>query len=378
MNKIMKEDFRCKVLWVEDDNSIYDGYQSIADTKGIELDIATCWDEAERKLKDNFSEYSAIILDAYCKISKESKPSVSFSGEAVNGLYLLFGKKSEFIPWYVLSAGTMENFGNTMDFVNTQQRKQFEEDWGKMCYMKDRYKDVEDLFNNICKNATNKTINKVLFRHADVFKWVGKGKIIDSEDARICMRDMLSTVYNSTDSYDSKENKIREMLEYIVRSAHNYNLIPEYFVSDFKVENLRNSIDFLCGYDVKNGNGYIRFGKRGLAYRGQTKYVKDEDGKSNIEGEKCDSVFCIDAYGSYSAEGSLLNNLLNFSNPEHHTSVANEEIETERISVKKEDLFFGHVLHLCHIIKYFGEYVKIHKDKERNKEMIIEHSGHYK
>ena len=66
----MREETFYKVLWVEDDLSIIQGYQIIAESKDIELDVATNWEEAEEKLRINFKEYSAIILDAQCKIKK--------------------------------------------------------------------------------------------------------------------------------------------------------------------------------------------------------------------------------------------------------------------------------------------------------------------
>ena len=69
----MREDTFYKVLWVEDDLSIIESYQITAEAKDIELDVATNWEEAEKKLRINFNEYSAIILDAQCKIKKDDK-----------------------------------------------------------------------------------------------------------------------------------------------------------------------------------------------------------------------------------------------------------------------------------------------------------------
>ena len=45
-----------KVLWVEDNNSIIDGFQLVADDYDIELDVANNWEKAEEKLKANFNE----------------------------------------------------------------------------------------------------------------------------------------------------------------------------------------------------------------------------------------------------------------------------------------------------------------------------------
>lgn len=59
-----------KVLWVEDDLSIIKGYLISAGECGIDLDVANNWEDAEEKLRVNFKEYSAIILDAQCKLKK--------------------------------------------------------------------------------------------------------------------------------------------------------------------------------------------------------------------------------------------------------------------------------------------------------------------
>ena len=77
----MREETFYKVLWVEDDLSIIQGYQIIAESKDIELDVATNWEEAEEKLRINFKEYSAIILDAQCKIKKWCVNTYLIGGE---------------------------------------------------------------------------------------------------------------------------------------------------------------------------------------------------------------------------------------------------------------------------------------------------------
>ena len=101
----MREEMFYKVLWVEDDLSIIRGYQITAESKDIELDVATNWEEAEEKLRINFNEYSAIILDAQCKIKKaDTVASKLFLGHVSVRISRIFGEKHKFIPWYVLSA----------------------------------------------------------------------------------------------------------------------------------------------------------------------------------------------------------------------------------------------------------------------------------
>ena len=67
-----------KVLWVEDNNSIIDGFQLVADDYDIELDVANNWEKAEEKLKANFNEYTAIILDADCRVKEADSVTSNF------------------------------------------------------------------------------------------------------------------------------------------------------------------------------------------------------------------------------------------------------------------------------------------------------------
>ena len=57
----MADNITYKVLWVDDDPSIVEGYQNTADEYFIELDHSPNWEDAERKLMISFNEYSAIM-----------------------------------------------------------------------------------------------------------------------------------------------------------------------------------------------------------------------------------------------------------------------------------------------------------------------------
>lgn len=73
----MIDQINYKVLWVDDDESIIDAYATLAEVNyNLSLDVAPDWETAEEKLRVHFREYSAIILDANCKLNKsDSKPS---------------------------------------------------------------------------------------------------------------------------------------------------------------------------------------------------------------------------------------------------------------------------------------------------------------
>ena len=200
----MREETFYKVLWVEDDLSIIQGYQIIAESKDIELDVATNWEEAEEKLRINFKEYSAIILDAQCKIKKaDTVASKLFLGHVSVRLSRIFGEKHKFIPWYVLSAGTMDDFSIVLELIYTEERQNFDSLWGPMKYIKAKDEEIdgkkvaqeEILFDNIRRVASSTGINTVLFRHSDVFKYLGEGRVFGYIKARTYMLKMLSALY---------------------------------------------------------------------------------------------------------------------------------------------------------------------------------------
>ena len=99
-----------KVLWVDDDKDIVKGTQLDAEEYGIQLDHYSNWEEAEIALKSNFKEYTAIILDANCQIKPNEPIKEWFITTVLPSLTGMFGENKRYIPWYILSAGTMDNF----------------------------------------------------------------------------------------------------------------------------------------------------------------------------------------------------------------------------------------------------------------------------
>ena len=342
-----------KVLWVEDNNTIIDGFQLVADDYDIELDVANNWEKAEEKLKVNFNEYTAIILDADCKVKEtDSVTSNFFLGHASTRLSRICGEKHKFIPWYVLSAGTMDMFDTVLALINTDERKEFEDDWGQMRYLKhgedkDGIRYVDKLFANIKRVAENTSINTVLFRHSDVFKYVGQNKVIGYTKARAYLLKMLSALYYPEENlnYEYEGNPLRKIVEYLFRSANKYGLLPnDCFDSNGHIV-LLDSSRFMGGlttkaYDGKTHKYNIRWGEAG-------------EGKDGAGG---DSIFTNEI-------AMFVKNILNFSSSDSHT----EEDEPYTIDETKKEIFFGYVMQLCHVIKWYGEYVKQNPNVEANK-----------
>ena len=120
-----------KVLWVDDLNydenneltDFYEGWQLKAGKYNIELIPFDNWEEAESSLRKDFDDYSAIILDANCKIHKNDTEQEEFITAVLPSLTNIFGEKRRVLPWYLLSAGTMANFGTIVNGARYQHSK---------------------------------------------------------------------------------------------------------------------------------------------------------------------------------------------------------------------------------------------------------------
>ncbi len=341
----MIEQINYKVLWVDDDESIIDAYATLAETSyNLSLDVAPDWETAEEKLRVHFREYSAIILDANCKLKRtDSKPSEFFLGQASARLSQIFGEKHEFIPWYVLSAGTMSQFNTVLSLINTEERQSMEFVWGRLLYRKDSSgEDSSDaLFEKILEVASDKTINKVLLRHADVFKYLGEDNIINHVQARNYMLKMLSALYNPEENlnFEYEGNPLRKVLEYVFRTALDYGLIPEVCKNDEKSISPQLASRFMSGMNVR-----IPSDKCNTSVR----YGKEEDAPAIFPKEMSTIVW----------------NLIQFSNEASHTS--EKTTASYFINYADKEIFFGYTLLLCNFIKWFGNYVEQHPNKEEN------------
>ena len=125
-----------KVLWVEDEDIFVRPLKIKSKIRyGLELDRYTNWQEAQEALEKDFDSYSAIILDAYCKPDPSSREKVYFLQIALSKLEGVFGRKQQYIPWYVFSGQIMKEGMAGFFEAALYSRKQFIE-WGEMLYDK--------------------------------------------------------------------------------------------------------------------------------------------------------------------------------------------------------------------------------------------------
>lgn len=352
----MANNITYKVLWIDDqvafDPDFVEGYQIKAEAYDIDLCPVSNWQDARKLLYDNSEDYSAIIFDAECKMNAENPEECGFINKVLNDLNKFFGKKQIDIPWYILSAGTMDGFESVMN-VAQYSHAEYDEEWGNMVYSKtapsQEANSRDKLFENIQKVASGQTVNKVLFRYQETFQYMGEGKLIDKE-ARSIMLKMLSQLHYPEENprFEYQGNPLRKILEHLFRAAHKIGLLPDDCFDNRGQLNLLDANRYMSGLEMNHVK--LRYGQ-----------IYDKEKKQDV-----DTIF--PKYMGYITKA-----ILNFSSANSHTSEENEYTINDKdliIDESEKELFFGYVLQLCHVIKFFGHFVETHNNKEENLKMI--------
>lgn len=335
-----------KVLWVDDQEEIVDGYKFQAGLRNIELIHRSDWASAKSVLDKNFDELTAIILDAHCKLDAKSSAYEFFLGQAISDLQITFGKKQKLIPWYVLSNGTMSNFDSVIGMINSSQRQELEHEWGKVLYIKDQItkdKHNNELFNNIRNVGDTNENNLILARHSECFKYVGIDKLIGGDARKILLKALSAHYYPESNlGYEFAGNPLRKVVEYMFRGALNYGFVTDKLLDDGKIR-IWDTMQYLCGMDTNLG---VRYGKKGI----------------NKDYSDYESVLPTSCY-------NLFKGLLNFVNVDSHTTDEDDE-NPFKINADTQSLFFGYLFQLLYLITYFGKFIESHQDIEANKAMV--------
>lgn len=339
-----------KVLWVEDELDTAISFSAFAEMQGVQLEVASNWERAEQLLRLHFREYSAIILDANCKLKESDtigKPN--FLGLASVRLARIFGEKHELIPWYVLSAGTMTDFDTILELIYSDERRSLDAHWGRMLYRKDIAQEAQILIDQIKQVAECKAINKVLSRHAEVFKYLDNGELsIAYPQARSYMLKMLSVLYNPEENrnFEYESNPLRKVLECLFHTAHRLGLLPDACFDRRGHINLLDASRFLSGMNTEfrgQGNSIcLRYGTAG----------EEKDGRGG------DAVFPPQT-------ADFVRALLNYSNAGSHA----DGDAPYYVDEHQRELFLACVLLLAHVITVFGRFIEEHPDKEQNEAM---------
>ncbi len=326
------EELVYKVLWVDDEPQNVDGLRINASKRNIQSLSYDNWEEAFEVLQHEWPEITAIILDANCRLYKsDTGPNQNFLSKVFAQLNQFFGNIHRYIPWYVLSEGTMDNYSIIMDYVRESHNSK---EWGKSDFKKAEIlaKDNE-LFDNICSLGKKQSNNIVLYRHREVFKYLGAESLI-SNDARKIMLKALAVLYYPDENinYEFAGNPLRKVLEYMFRSANKQGLLPDEFFDKNGNPVLWDSMQYMSGLEPSN----IKF-------------------RYGAEGE---AIFP-------KRQNHLMLNILNFVNEDSHTS--KDDDAPYIIDKESQDLFFGFLFQLLHVIKFYGQFVEAHPDVVANK-----------
>ena len=195
----------------------------------------------------------------------------------------------------------------------------------------------------IFEEVGHKTDDMIKKRHADAFKYMGEGRLLDKKTETI-MLDVLNVMYNPERNQRFKDyigNPIRQVIEALFFAAHDKGLLPDECFDEIRKAKddekkviLLDCSRYMAGIDTKC---HKRFGEKG------------KDGKGG------DSIFPDD-------EATLLRGCINICNESSHFNPKKEKT--------CDEAYLGCALNLCHIISFFGRYVEAHPDVEANKSKI--------
>lgn len=344
----MKNDDVMKVLWVDNDPSIVEGTQQRAEQYNIDLPCFPNWEKAEAELKEHFNEFSAIILDANCEFDSESVEDKTFLAYVMPRIAKIFGEMHSEMPWYVLSAGTMDEFDLVLQMVNTSDRKKHNDDWGKLLYFKDkRYDDgstdLDLLFQNIRKSNESSYTTKIRSLYPDVFHTIeDKQTMLDKEIESILIPVLKALHFpESVRETTSLSNftQLRQVIEYLFRACNQTGLLPDECVLNGKI-NIQESLRYLAGENTKHLG--VRYGSY----------------------EQGDHLFP-------DIVSDNLQQILNTANACTHTADENPNDEDNEVdfieTVGASRLLYSYALELCDVIVWYGKYIKKHPDYKQNR-----------
>lgn len=340
----MDNESTVKVLWIDNDLSIVESTQQWADNYNIELIHCKNWDEGETELRNQFDKLSAIILDANCEFHHNSVEDKSFLAFVMPRMAKLFGEKHHDLPWYVLSAGTMEDFNLVMQLVDTDDRQQHDSNWGRLLYLKDKRNedgttDLDALFANIRKAVKNSGDMKIRSYYSDVFNALDNSANKYDPALSDIVLEVLKQLHHPEQPPTFKPinyfMQLRRAAEFIFRAANEHGLLPDQCLHDGKI-NLKESWRYMSGQDTK--------------YSG----VKFANGKGILPRLASENL------------GNMM-------------EVANNSAHTDSADVEEEDLvgslfevagawrqLCAFTLELCDLIVWLGNYMAIHNDREQN------------
>lgn len=333
-----------KVLWVDDQN--FDQIENIAEHYGIDITHVYSWEEAKPYLQGfRFDDWTAIILDCYCKMYPNGPDDRKFLRKVFDQLSSL--SEGRLLPWYVLSGGTDQGFLSIIDNQLSEDRVMWDGDWKKIYYSK-LSGDYKELLKNIQSMAPHLPNYKVRHRFKEVFSMIEIEELFSPQLADI-MFPVLKVLYYPTTidsvSLISYYNQLRKAVECLFRSCHNMGLLPDEFVETKHGVNLSLSSHYLAGNRASCQNGYYRYGEEG------------------------DRVFP-------EAIAKIIKDILSIANTQSHTVDLNDE-EKKQISEYLSDynsgqyVIFSMAMGLCSVFVWYKQFLLMHLSPQENKSKCV-------
>lgn len=347
-----------KVLWVDDqEGSFVDSFTNNAYDKGIDVTWVSSWEEALPLIESRYNEWSALILDCYCKLKKDGLEDDEFLSTAINDIAEINGRMHSVLPWYVLSAGNRDNFQGILKYAVKKQREKWDSSWEGIYYDKTAVDpesgeyQMDIMLDRIKNISEHKLEYKIKEKYQDVFRILNIGIMRDKEIMSKTMIDILMALHypEARPPFEPIKyyNLLRKMVEMIFRVLHTYGILPDDCIGEHGEVNLTDSSKYLAGLDVT---------RIGIRY-----------------GEAKDKVFP-------SVIAGIVKNILQVANTQSHTiSLSKEDDEKVRsylFQIKSHYLLFSYALQLCDVIVWLGHYLIEHPDIELNKKMCHHVENH--
>lgn len=250
---------RINVLWIEDDPEYADSFIRLYRDQ-LSITWFTNWEEGCPHLTNHYNEYDAILLDARCKLKKDSIENArEFLLDIFSELRELTRINKHRIPWYVLSGGDKEEIESRI----SKDRLAWDEDWGKAYYSKANEQDA--LVERMCRYANEGKVCKVNLRtvlFTDVFNALKRIGIDEAAQSYMLnlLEPFVETVYS--EDYNHRFNDARKLVEAIFLDMREKELLNDALLtSEGKAPNLSLTSLALLGDKEKFPQWFIQKGK---------------------------------------------------------------------------------------------------------------------
>lgn len=321
------------VLWVDDSKEIWDSTKMEAELENIRLHEFSSWQSAEKELEKDYGKWSAIILDAKCKVNDgDQADALSFLPYVLSQVRTLAQKHHHTIPWFVFS-GDIEESEQLRKILGHQNREWDERE--ELFY--DKNTDSDELWENIIKvsdvyKSRQLTITEDYYH--PLFNAIKEACL--HPDVRQYMIDLLLPIhFNGEEEGDkSSFDKIRKVLEYLFRSMFDMKMLPEQFLPSGKV-NLTYCANFLEKKEEKHPGLIIH------------KRLMTDIMAHNVR-------YMINVTGSY----------LHSEGADSKTSKDTNQYLREVNNTKF--LLWSFTFQLCDLLIWYGSYKQTHPDPEEN------------